>query len=191
MGMQVLNNGYFSFTIEGKDLAKGLRESTRNRTNNPRMITCSGVVAREEFLEMLDELQSLINISGGVIGIEVTLGGQSVTFGGQEVTLGGGSPVSYPYPQLFVETNMIILCTPTSVYEYVDGDLTLKYEGNAGSTWSLVAVHDFAFLSNGVVSLVRNPQSKEYEISDAPTGMAICNYNGQIIVGAPNAGYEL
>lgn len=190
--MKILPNGHFSLSISGQELSKGLRNSARNPANNPAMLQCAGVTGREKILEKSEDLSLTVDIDSGVFPAGVTFGGDfNVTFGGDSVTFNSGVNIEFPFPQIFVETNLIVICTKEYVYEYEDGNLNLKYSISGGSTWSLISIHDFVFLSNGVVSLVRNPESKQYSLSNAPTAMAICNYNGQIIVGAPNAGYEL
>lgn len=161
--MRVLNNGFFSLPIVSNKLSKGLRKDSNNQINNHATVECSGVIGKEKVLERLHELTKSFDLT-----------------------------VTFPYPQLFIETNIIIVCTSTNIYEFEDDNLNLKLTTTAGSTWSLISVHDFVYMSNGIVAVVRNPESKVYSISDdIPTAMAICNFNGQVIVGAPDAGYNL
>lgn len=95
---------------------------------------------------------------------------------------------TFPYPQLFVGTNHIIVCYQTQIYEWVSGTLVLKITASvAGSTWTCVESHDYIYLSNGQVSIERNPQSNAYaETTLIPTAMSSCNFNGQVLLGSPD-----
>ena len=163
--MEVLRNGKFSFPLLG--LRKGLRKSKNNKKNSHSLLTCDGVFINEGMLESLETL-TRISIA--------------------EITDG------FPYPQIFVETNFIIVCGAKTVYEYdsVAGTLELKYTAAiTASTWTLVSFHDYVYMSNGNVSIVRDAETRDWsESEDIPTAMAVCNYNGQVIIGAPDAGYE-
>ena len=161
--MEVLRNGKFSLPILSSNLSKGLRKESSNTVNEHALISCSGMVGKNGVLQRLVSLVRSFDID-----------------------------YTFPYPQIFVETNITILCTQTEIYEIIDNNPELKLTVSGGSTWTLVSSHDFVYLSNGVVSVVRNPESKVFSITtDVPTSMAVCNYNGQIIIGAPDAGYEI
>jgi len=77
----------------------------------------------------------------------------------------------------------------TKIYEWDSGSLTLKYTATtAGSTWTAVDFYNYIYLSNGREAVVRSPETGLYSLSTTlPTGMTICNFNGQVIVGAPDA----
>jgi len=95
---------------------------------------------------------------------------------------------TFPFPQLFVFTNMIIVCSSTKIYEWVGGSLVEKLEVTAGSTWSAVDFYSYAYLSNGEVAVVRDYGTGEYSITtDLPTANTILNFNGQVVIGAPDA----
>ena len=150
-------NRKLSVTIGSEQLSKGLRPSKRLPRNNGFLVECSGAVGQDGVLETLDELTRIATT---------------------EITDG------FPYPQIFVFTNMIIVCGETKIYEWVDSALVEKLEVSAGSTWSAVSFYDYAYLSNGNVSVVRDPGDKTYsETTDLPTAMSICDFNGQVIIG--------
>jgi len=160
--MEILRNGKFSLPIRNTDLKMGLRKLKTNLVNEHSLIECNGAVGMEGVLQRLSELVRTYELDA-----------------------------EFPYPQIFVETNVIIVCTKYYVYEVQGGELILKHSVVGGSTWSLISSHDFVYMSNGAVSVVRDPITKQYSEVDVPTAMAICNYNGQILIGAPNAGYNL
>lgn len=152
--------GAFSFVIEAEQLSRGLRPSKRVARNSKYLIESKGAVGRDGVLAAIDELTRMD------------------TSGIKDV---------FPFPQLFVFTNMIIVCSSTKIYEWVDGALVEKLEVTAGSTWSAVDFYSYAYLSNGKVAVVRDYGTGEYSITtDLPTANSILNYNGQVVIGAPD-----
>jgi len=98
---------------------------------------------------------------------------------------------AFPYPQIFVFTNLIIVCSSTKIYEWVAGALVEKLEVAAGSTWTAVDFRAYIYMSNGTVAVERDPLSKTYSTTtDLPTAMAAVNFNGQMIIGSPDSGFE-
>jgi len=164
MPIELTKDGIFSMPIKPEVLSKGLRRSKSNYLNSDGLIYCAGAVGREGVLQRLDELVKTFDLTS-----------------------------TFPYPQIFIEPYIILVCTATHIYEYDGSNLILKIStAVVGSTWSLITVEDFVYMSNGSITVVRDPISNIFSItSDHPTAMAICNYNGQIIIGAPNAGYNL
>ena len=111
----------------------------------------------------------------------------SATADGTASSLG----TAFPYPQIFVFTKVIIICTSTMIFEWVSGVPVHKLTVSAGSTWCAVDFHDYIFLSNGNVAVERDSGDKTYsETTDLPTAMAVCDFNGQVLLGSPDAGYE-
>lgn len=157
--MEVLRNGKFSFSIKTADLARGLRPSKRSPRNKRYLTDCSGAVGRDNVLQILDELTRLDT--------------STITD-------------SFPYPQIFIFTNHIIICGQTKIYEWVGGALVEKLTVTAGSTWSAVDFYDYIYLSNSKVAVVRDSQGGGYSLSTLPKASAICNFNGQVIIGAPD-----
>jgi hypothetical protein len=160
--MPVLSDGTFTITIPAEDLAKGLRPSRRNPRNVKFLTSCYGAVGLDNVLQTLNELED--------DRIDIT-------------TLGA---ITFPYPQLFVFTNLIILCTQTDIYELVAGVLNHQLNVAPGILWSAVDLNDYVYMSNGVVAVRRLAESKVWETTtDLPVCSAICNFNGQVLIGAP------
>ena len=148
----------FSITIDTTKLSKGLRPSKRMPRNSGFLVECKGAVGRDGVLQVLDELT---RIDTSVI------------------------TDAYPYPQIFVFTNLIIVCSSTKIYEWVGGSLVEKLTVTAGSLWSAVDLYDFIYMSNGNVAVLRDSGSKVYSTTtEQPKAMALCNFNGQILAGA-------
>ena len=154
----------FSFTIESKHLSRGLRPSKRMPRNSRFLVECAGAVGRDGVLQSLDEITRLAT--------------DTITD-------------AFPYPQIFVFTNVIIICSSTKIYEWISSALVEKLTVSAGSTWTAIDFFDYIYLSNGTVAVERDALDKTYsETTDLPTAMAACNFNGQAILGSPDAGYE-
>lgn len=153
-------DGSFSITISSEQLARGLRPSKRVPRNSRYLIACVGAVGRDGTLQVID---ILARMGTGIIAD------------------------SFPYPQLFVFTNMIVVCSATEIFEWVAGSLVLKLTVAAGSTWSAVDFFDYVYLSNGKVAVIRDSISRIYSITTTlPTASSICNFQGQVIIGAPD-----
>lgn len=160
--MKILSNGYFSLPIATEELSRGLRPSKRLGRNNSYLISCIGAVGRDKVLQVMDELT---RVDTSVI------------------------TDSFPYPQIFILTNMILVCGSQDIYELVSGSLDLKLHlDNPGSTWSVVDFFDYVYMSNAKVAVVRDAESKVFALSDdLPIAMSICDFNGQVLIGAPNS----
>src|SRR4030042_570553 len=99
--MPILQNGQFTFTIDSDELSKGLRPTKRAPRNSKFLIECEGAVGLDGVLSVLSQLE-----------------GDRVT----DALLAG---TSFPYPQLFIFTNVIIVATCAQVYELVGASLVL------------------------------------------------------------------
>jgi len=152
----------FTFIITAEQLARGLRPSKRAPRDSRFLVESKGAIGRDGVVCAIDELSRLATA---------------------EVT------DTFPFPQLFVFTNLILVCGRMKIYELVSDSLSLKYTATtAGSTWAAVDFYNYVYLSNGREAVVRNPDTGVYSISTTlPKGMSICNFNGQVIVGAPDA----
>jgi len=119
---------------------------------------------------------------------------ESISDGTASATADGNSSALatvFPYPQKFVFTNMIIICTSTMIFEWVSDALVHKLTVSAGSTWVGLDFNNYVYLSNGTVAVIRDALDKTYsETTDLPTAMAALNFNSQVILGAPDAGCE-
>lgn len=147
----------FKLTIGAQELARGMRPSKRMPRNSGYLIQSSGAVGRDGVLQVLDPLPSL----------DLSI----ITDG-------------FPYPQIFVFVKLIIVCGKTDIYELVHGTLQLKLTVSAGYTWEALDFRDFIYMSNGKVSVERDPASALYSLSEQPIAGAMENYNGQVIIGS-------
>lgn len=154
--MQVSGGGKFTHVIDAKGLSQGLRRSSKNPRNSGYMVTCSGAVGDKGVLQVLAEMTRL------------------------SATVAEG----FPYPQLFVFTNVVIVCGQTKIYEWDGSALAEKLTVTAGQLWSAADFYDYVYMSNGEVSVVRDAGSKVFSItSELPVVRTICNFNGQVLVG--------
>lgn len=147
------------FTIGSDLLSKGLRPTNKIPRNNGYLVTCLGAVGISGVLRVIDSL-SRINTDD--------------------------IQDNFPFPQIFVFQNMIIVCGKSIIYEWVNEELVEKIKVPEGSTWTAVDFFNYAYMSNGKVAVIRDSQSFQYSISNIlPVATAICNFNGQVIIGSP------
>jgi hypothetical protein len=159
--MEVLRDGTFVFTIGSDELSKGLRPSKRLPRNNKFLVDCIGAVGLDGVIQVVDDLElSRIDTS-------------------TEIT------DTFPYPQVFVFTNVILVCDSQNIYEYLGGVLSLVIGPvTAGRLWSAIDFYSFVYLSNGEVSIIRDPNTGLYALDAVqPVGEAIGDFNGQVMVG--------
>ncbi len=151
--------GAFTFTITSEQLSRGLRPSKRLPRDSKYLVESKGALGRDGVLAAIDKLERL---DTSVI---------------KDV---------FPYPQIFVFINFVLVCGETEIYEYSNKKLTLVFTASRrGSTWTAVDFYDYIYMSNGKVAVVRNPDTGEYsETSLLPTAASILNFNGQVILGA-------
>jgi hypothetical protein len=159
--MEVLRDGTFVYNIESGALARGLRPSKRSPRNTKFLVRCIGAVGLDNVLQVIDDLE-LDRID------TVT----TITD-------------AFPYPQVFVFTNVTIVCSRQTIYEWEGATLNAVLGPvTAGQLWSAVDFYDFIYMSNGIVSVLRDPQSKLYATTSVqPLANAICNFNGQVVIG--------
>jgi len=157
--MDISRGGRFSHVIDANQLSKGLRRSKRNPRNSGLFYECQGAVGRDGVLQVMDELT---RIAADVTDV-------------------------FPFPQLFVLTNIIIVCSQTKIYEWNGSALVEKISVTAGSSWTAVDFYSYVYLSNAKVAVIRDAGSKTYsETTDLPTNMAACDFNGQVMIGSPD-----
>ncbi len=157
--MQMIPRGRnFILILDAQDIAKGLRPSKRMPRNSGYLVESSGAVGRDKVLQTLDPMNrmDLSVISDG-----------------------------FPYPQLFVFSRLIIICSRDTIYEWDSGTLVDKITVTPGDPWKAISISRYVYFSNRVVSVVRDPISNKYALSDLPVASSICNYNGQVFIGAP------
>lgn len=158
----ITKGGTAIFTIKSDELSRGLRVSKRSPRNSRFLVKAVGAVGYDQVLQVIDDLED-DRIDTSALG------------------------ESFPYPQIFVLTNHIIVCGQTDIYEYT-GSLT-KVIGPvaSGKLWSVTDFYDFLYLTNGSVAVYRSPTSGTYSTSSTyPVGEAVCDFNGQVLVGGLN-----
>ena len=145
----------FTFTITSDQLSRGLRPSKRAPRDSKYLTESKGAVGRNGVLASVDELTRIATT---------------------EITDG------FPFPQIFVFTNMIIVCGLKTIYEWSSDALVLKYTAStAGGTWTAVDFYDYVYLSNGRIAVTRDVGTKVYSLSATqPFCSAACNFNGQV-----------
>lgn len=161
--METLRDGSFMEVISAEALARGLRPSVRVPRNKKFLVECVGAVGLDNVLQVLEDLENN-RIDTSVIG------------------------ATFPYPQIFVCTNMIIVCGEADVYELVAGALELRIGPvPIGTLWSAIDIGEFIYMSNGRVAILRSPTSGIFASTTfQPTATAICNFNGQVLIGSPD-----
>ena len=158
--MEVLRNGKFSLPITGNQL-HGLRNTSRNARNKHKLVDLTGAVGRDQVISVLEEFN--------ILNHQLT-------------------NLEFPYPQLFALSELIIICTDTSIYEYKNGVVTLKFTTSSYHPWRLADFHEFLYLSNGAEAVKRDAYTQTYSVitsEEVPAANAICNYNGQVLIN-PN-----
>lgn len=150
----------FTFVIDSEQLAKGLRKSKRSLRNTGFLIESKGAIGLDG---VLSAIENLSRIDTSVI------------------------TDSFPFPQLFVFTNLIIVCSSTTVYEWNGTALVSKLSVTAGATWKALDFFDYVYLSNGTVAVIRSAETGVYaESSSLPTALSMVNFNGQVVIGVPD-----
>ena len=157
MDAVVVKGGKFTFVANALELSRGLRPSKRTPRNMEYLVECSGAIGDDGVLSVMDNITRVAT--------------DTITD-------------SFPFPQIFVFTNVILVCGLNKIYEWNGTSLVLKYTATtAGSTWAAVDFFDYIYLSNGVEAVERDAGSKTYVLSTTlPTAQAMCNYNGQVMI---------
>ena len=164
--MKVTSTGRFSVDLSGEALSRGIRPSKRVPRNSGYLTESAGAVGLDGVLQTLEDLNE-------------------ERFAIAPIT------DTFPYPQVFVFTNLTIVCDERNIYELVAGALVHELGPvTAGGLWSATDLYDFIYMSNGMVVVVRSAESKTFSLStDYPIASAICNYNGQVMVGGPDVNW--
>lgn len=159
--MEVLRDGTFSFDIGPEELARGLRPSKRSPRNVKFLVQCIGAVGIDNVLQVIDDLEtSRIDTTALITD-------------------------AFPYPQIFVFTNMILICDIQNIYSWDGANLNLELGPvAAGGLWQAIDLYEFVYMTNGVVVVIRDPTTGVFSITtDYPASYAACNFNGQVILG--------
>ena len=163
--MEVARDGSFMLTIGSGELARGLRPTSRSPRNEKFLTKCVGAVGIDEVLSALNNI-GLYRIDTGII-----------TDG-------------FPYPQIFVFSDHIVVCGESVIYELIGGVLVnqlMLAPAEIGIPWSAVDFYDYIYMSNGKVAVRRRPTDGGWEVTtDLPIASGIVNFNGQLMIGAPD-----
>lgn len=159
--MHITRDGGFTFEIDSEDMLKGLRPSEYSPRNEKFLAECTGAIGYEKVLQTIEDITNLL-IDTSIITDD------------------------FPYPQIFIFTKHIIICGETDIYELVGAALVHKLNVDAGIRWSAIDFYDYIYMSNGKVSVTRSATDGIYSLSDLPIASAICNFKGQVMVGAPD-----
>lgn len=155
--MKIINNGKFTYTISGDALVAGLPKAKGQTRNSPGLEEIAGMAVVDGQLQALPDLVQLATA---------------------EIADG------FPYPQLFVLANLVLIMGENTIYEYSAAGLTLKYTGTADSLWNVADFNTYIICSNGTDVVVRDGLSGTYSTSAAiPACHGLCNYNGQLMIG--------
>jgi hypothetical protein len=158
----ILADGTFVEEIPSEQLFKGLRPFEKLPRNNKFLTQCDGAVGIEGALETLEDLNPITLDTSEIADYD-----------------------TFP-PQIFCFPSVIIVAGKIEIYIYDGATLTKVLTVSAGIAWSAISVGNYVYMSNGVVAVRRTPGLVWETTVDLPFGSAICNYNGQIIVGSPN-----
>lgn len=144
-----------------EQLQKGLRAVAETPRNSLGLIQCDGAIGYHGTLQGIKAITAISTAA--------------ITDG-------------FPYPQIFLLSNVILVCGRTKLYEWVNSALVEKITVTAGNPWSVVDFFDQLIMTNGVVTVERRPGDKVYALrNDLPIGEALFNWGGRIIVGGLTA----
>ena len=99
--------------------------------------------------------------------------------------------LTFPYPQFFNLFDVMVICGPTSIWEYDGNNLVNKIDMlTEGYTWTVLDYKTFICLSNGVVTVTKSPTTGSYSISPVddsgnnvyPLFLAGCDFKGQAVI---------
>lgn len=159
--MKILPSGHFSYVIDGATLAKGLRANSANGRNSNALIQSTGAIGRDGVLQPVPAIVLSDLLEDALVIAD-----------------------DFPFPQVFAFDKHLIICNRTTILEWNYTQLTLEITVTQGELWEAISVDNFLYLSNGVVSVVRDPDKGTYAAnSGAPVCSAICNFNGQVVCG--------
>jgi hypothetical protein len=157
------------FPIKAEGIGRGLAPAN-NLLNNPFLVESIGAFPFEKIIQSLGRFTQ-IDVS--------TMGG-----------IPGGAPLSFPYPQFFVFSDVFVLCTEDAIYEYDPyaspvPTLTLMIDRlTPGVTWDCVDFKSFLYFTNGMTAVVKQPNTGDYVVDTTiGYGRCVCNFNGQILMG--------
>lgn len=131
--------------------------------------------------EMFSQMDGALTENGTVHEIELP----------SQIDTSSLEKTSHPFPQIFRLISLILVCTPTKVYEYsyVGDTFDLKITAPEGSVWSVADYDRFVVITNGRGIFVRDGLSGNWSEhtnrEEIPSGICVCNLYGQLIIGGP------
>lgn len=144
-----------------EQLQRGLRSLAEVPRNSNFLIQCDGAIGYHGSLQGIKAITALAT--------------SAITDG-------------FPYPQIFLLSNLILVCGQTKIYEWINNALSLKITTTAGNPWTVVEFYDQLYLSNGVVAVERRAGDKVFAVrTDLPAAEALFNFGGQVIAGGLSA----
>jgi len=147
-------------------IKRGLALNNNSR-NNPMLIQSVGAIPYEKQLQAIEQFTA-IDVSS-ILNI------------------------SHPFPQVFITSDFILICSIAAIFEYDGSSLTLKAAGvQAWGLWSVLDFKTYIYITNGAIALTRDPDTGIYsQITPSETltyASCVCNFNGQILMGSPEGG---
>ena len=141
-------------------LSKGL-SLNNNPRNNPMLVESIGAFVHEKALQSVGQF-TIMSLPAGITFV-------------------------FPYPQLKVLSDLILLCNDNQIWEWNGSVWVSKISGlSVGTTWTHVDRKQYVILSNMRVTVERSPVTLAYSVNgDLPFG-SYGDYNGQLSVGSAN-----
>ena len=93
---------------------------------------------------------------------------------------------TFPYPQIHVGGMVTLIATPTRLYDFSNGVVTLVLSGaTSGNRWTFADFQNYVLATNGATTAVRHPTTHTWEIDNLaiPPCNVVLALNGQVIVG--------
>jgi hypothetical protein len=160
--MPTNRNGQFTFTINSKELARGLRPSKRVPRDSKFLVNCEGAVGLDEVLQVLADYSL------------------------NQVDVSDIANVAFPFPQLFIFTNLIVVASLTKIYEFDGTTLTEVLTISSGSLWQAADFISYIYMSNGITAIKRDAFSGIWSVDSVlPIANAIVNNNSQVLIASP------
>ena len=158
--------------IKAEAIGRGLAPAG-NVVNNPYLTESKGAYAFEKIIQSLSQLNQIDTTSI------------------PETVPGGPDPppLTSPYPQFFVLSDVFVVCTETAIYEYHPYEnppsLTKMIDGlTPGVSWDCLDFKTFLYFTNGMTAVVKQPNTGDYVVDTViGYGQCVCNFNGQILMG--------
>ena len=157
----------FNYTMR-KALTVGLRATNKNKRGQQALVLSTGAYPEDGALGSIDSVSSI------------------------DISSIDPAP-EFPFPQIFELDQIMIVCTATQIYEYneINATLALRLSGlTSACQWVVADFGNYLVLVNGDMVVYRDGETKEFTAIDTigiTSATGICNFNGQIIITAPQS----